>query len=63
MAADDNRLSGRDESHFFYAMQSDIDFHTLQSNIGLVNAIKISWQQNKLYMLTKDGIHIYNLIQ
>jgi len=63
IAANDNWLSGRDDHHFFYAMQNDIDFHTLQSNIGLVNAIKTSWQQNKLYVLTKEGINIYNLVQ
>ena len=63
VAANDNKLSGRDENYFFYAMQSDIDFHTLKSNIGLVNAIKTSWQRNKLYVLTKDGINIYNLVQ
>src|SRR4051812_7176206 len=28
VAANDNRLSGRDENHFFYAVQSDIDYHT-----------------------------------
>lgn len=63
VAANDNRLSGRDDRHFFYAVQNDIDFHTLQSNIGLVNAIKTSWQQNKLYVLTKEGINIYSLVQ
>ena len=63
VAANDNRLSGWDENHFFYAMQNDIDFHTLQSNIGLVNASKIRWQGNKLYVLTNNGINIYNLIQ
>jgi hypothetical protein len=63
VAVNDNRLSGRDENHFFYATQSDIDFHTLQSNIGLVNAVKTNWQQNKLYVLSKDGINIYSPLQ
>src|SRR4051812_28313776 len=63
VAANDNRLSGRDEEHFYYALQSDIDFHTLQSNIGLVNVIKTNWQQNKLYVLTTNGINIYSIVR
>jgi hypothetical protein len=59
VAVDDNRLSGRDESHFFYTMQNDIDYHAMQGNIGLADVIKTSWQQNKLYVLTKEGISIY----
>jgi hypothetical protein len=59
VAVDNNRLSGRDDNHFLYAMQKDIDYHTLQSNIILADAIKTSWQQNKLYLLNKNGLNIY----
>jgi len=59
ISVSDNRLSGRDDDQFFYAMQSDIDYHTLQSNISLASAIKTSWQQNKLFVLTSEGVSIY----
>ncbi len=45
--ANDNQLSGRNENQFFYTLQNDIAYHTLQCNISLEDAIKTSWQQNK----------------
>ncbi len=59
VAADDKQLSGRNENQFFYATQSDIDYHTIQCSIGLAGVIKTSWQQNNLYVLTKEGVSIY----
>jgi len=55
----DKQLNGRNEHQFLYAMQNDIDYHTVQSNIDLSNTKKTSWQSGKLYVLTKDGINIY----
>jgi len=63
VSVNDNRLSGRDDKHLFYAKQNDIDFHILQSNIDLADVAKTEWQQNRLYVLTKEGISIYNLLQ
>lgn len=57
--AKDDRLIGRSDSCFFYAMQNDIDDHVVQCNINLKDAIKTSWQQNKLYVLTKPCLTIY----
>lgn len=61
--ADDNVLTGRDELHFFYASQNDIDFHSVQSNISLTDVIKTKREQDKLYVLTNEGLVIYNVIR
>lgn len=61
--ADDNVVTGRDNVHFFYASQNDIDFHSVQSNIALTDVIKTEKEQDKLYVLTKDGLIIYSVVQ
>lgn len=58
VSAVDNRLSGREGSRFFYALQNDIDFHALQSSLPADAIIKTVQQQDKLYVLTKEGISI-----
>ena len=60
--AADNILFGRDENHFFYASQNEIDFHSVQSNVSQSDIIKAEQQQNKLYVLTKEGVTIYNIL-
>ncbi len=62
VSADNNILSGRDNSHFFYASQTDIDFHSLRSNLSFPDVIKTERQQNKMYILTKDGLYVYNIV-
>lgn len=59
--ASDNFLFGRNGTHFLYASQSDIDFHSVGSNIAFDNIIKEERQQSKLYVLTKEGLNIYNI--
>ena len=61
ISADDNTLAGRQGNRFFFASQSDIDFHTLQSSLLADDIIKTERQQNKLYILTKSGISIYQI--
>ena len=61
--ANDNVLSGRHSDRFLYASQNDIDFHSLRSNVSFTDVIKTERQQNKLYVLTKDGLSLYNIIQ
>ena len=63
VAVSDNHLFGRDEVHFFYASQSDIDFHSARSNIPFTDVIKTERQQNKFYILTKESLSIYNIAQ
>lgn len=63
VSANDNVLWGRDTLLFFYASQSDIDFHSLRSSIPFPDVIKTERQQNKLYVLTKDVLSVYNIIQ
>ncbi|TKK66585.1 hypothetical protein FC093_16195 [Ilyomonas limi] len=55
----DKKLSGRTDNHFLFATQNDIDYQTMQSNIAVANIQKVKWQSGKLYVLTKDGVHIY----
>ncbi len=62
VAANDNQLTGRDDVHFFYASQSDIDFRALQSNVSFANVIKTERQQNKFYLLAKDALRIYTIL-
>ncbi len=62
VSADDNILFGRDETHFFYTFQKDIDFHSVQSNLSFPDVIKTERQQSKMYVLTKDGLCIYNIV-
>ena len=61
VGAGDNLLIGRDVVHFFYASQNDIDFHSLRSNIPFTDIIKMERQQDKMYLLMKDGLTIYNI--
>ena len=61
--ANDNVLFGRHSDRFLYASQNDIDFHSLRSNVSFTDVIKTERQQNKLYVLTKDGLSLYNIIQ
>ncbi len=61
VSTNDNQLTGRDEAHFFSALQTDIEPRSLKSNIPLADVIKTEWQQNKLFVLTKDGLRIYNI--
>ena len=59
--ANDNRLTGRSENRFCIALQNDFGFHLFDSNIAFSNIIKTEWQQRNLYVLTKEGLHIYQL--
>ena len=63
VSADDNVLTGRDDIHFFYALQNDIDVHSLRSNVSFINVIKTKRQQNNLYILNKEGLSIYKISQ
>ena len=62
VSAVDNTLYGRKENRFFYAPQNDIDFHFLQTNLPADSIIKTQRQQDKLYVLTKEGIIIYQVV-
>lgn len=63
ISVNDNQLMGRKVSHFFSASQNDIDFHSLPTNLSFTDAIKTEWQQKKLYVLGKEGIIVYNIVQ
>ena len=55
----DKSLTGRMDKQLVYAMQSEIDYHTIGSNIDLSGAKKTAWQSGKLYVLMNAGISIY----
>ncbi len=57
----DNILFGRTGILFCNASQNDIDFHSSQSSIAFDSIIKTERQQNKLYVLTKNGLAVYNI--
>ena len=61
VSVNDNVLWGRNENQFLYALQNDIDFHSVNATFGFAHIIKTDRERNKLYVLSKDGLSIYNI--
>ncbi len=61
VSVNDNKLLGRDDAHVFLAAQTDIDYHTMSADIPWQAVVKTVWLQNRMYVLTKDGLNIYQL--
>ena len=54
-----NILWGRDSTHFYYANPTQLKLQQVHINASLEQAIKTVRQNNKLYVLKKDGLYIY----
>ncbi|MDQ2752954.1 MAG: hypothetical protein M3R72_08020 [Bacteroidota bacterium] len=61
VSVNDNVLWGRNEKQFYYASQNDVDFHTLSGRFVFDDILKTGKERNKLYVLSKVGLTIYNI--
>jgi len=58
----DNFLRGRDSSNFYASNPKQLQFLQVKSSVELTNAVKVIFQQNLCYILTKTGLEIYKVL-
>lgn len=58
--ARDNHLTGREGNKIHYAMQNDFDYKTKTLAVSLDDATKSQFQDNRFFVLNKEGLVVYD---